>query len=529
MSAAYVDLELQSEFGALPPSLLPLGNRRLFQHQNNIIPKGCKKFISLPESYCLSEMDKKWLENNSFTIIHAPDGLSLGASLVATLNLIDELPESTLHIIFGDTLFTELPKGNDIIALSEVEDSYNWATIEDYAESELFLPSDSFIQKDKLVVCGYFSFSQPKLLIRHIIQNHWDFFGGLKSYNKKIKLQAINTTGWLDFGHVNTYYRSKAKFTTQRAFNELKISTEYIEKSSINNNKIIAEANWFCKLPCELKNYIPQFMGIHQINKKFSYRLEYLHHTALNELYVFSKLPSLVWKNIFNSCIQFLKNCQKFPSSEEDISSTLSQLFTEKTKERLKLYCTENSIELSDFWTFEGKLVSLDQILNLSERYLPQNNDNSTVIHGDFCFSNILYDFRTHRIKVIDPRGLDNNREITIFGDIRYDIAKLSHSILGMYDWIIAEYYNVNIKDRIIEFNVSQEQEIIKKLFIEIIEKEFNLTAKNLYAMQIQLFLSMLPLHDDDKNRQNALFANAFRLYNILLGYTNDHNTNGRP
>ena len=40
MSAAYVDQDLKSEFGNIPPSLLPLGNRRLFQHQIAAAPKG---------------------------------------------------------------------------------------------------------------------------------------------------------------------------------------------------------------------------------------------------------------------------------------------------------------------------------------------------------------------------------------------------------------------------------------------------------------------------------------------------------
>lgn len=33
MSAAYITLELESEFGTIPPSFLPLGNRRLFQYE----------------------------------------------------------------------------------------------------------------------------------------------------------------------------------------------------------------------------------------------------------------------------------------------------------------------------------------------------------------------------------------------------------------------------------------------------------------------------------------------------------------
>ncbi len=69
-------------------------------------------------------------------------------------------------------------------------------------------------------------------------------------------------------------------------------------------------------------------------------------------------------------------------------------------------------------------------------------------MHGDFCFSNITYDFAIIRIKTIDPRGLTPNNELTIYGDTQYDIAKLSHSVLGLYDWIIAGYYHVDIANK---------------------------------------------------------------------------------
>ena len=60
-------------------------------------------------------------------------------------------------------------------------------------------------------------------------------------------------------------------------------------------------------------------------------------------------------------------------------------------------------------------------------------------MHGDFCFSNILYDFKSQSIKVIDPRGLSGDgKEQSIYGDLRYDVAKLAHSVIGKYDFIIA-------------------------------------------------------------------------------------------
>ena len=94
----------------------------------------------------------------------------------------------------------------------------------------------------------------------------------------------------------------------------------------------------------------------------------------------------------------------------------------------------------------------------------------------------------------------------------------MSHSIIGMYDLIIAGYYDVGIKDKKIYFHIEENEEhkLIQKHFVKLMEEEFRLTEVSLLAMQIQLFLSMLPLHSDNPKRQKALFANAFRLYNLM-------------
>ena len=56
----------------------------------------------------------------------------------------------------------------------------------------------------------------------------------------------------------------------------------------------------------------------------------------------------------------------------------------------------------------------------------------------------------------------------------------------------------------------------IQQLFLSLVGDRFQLQSNALYAMQIQLFLSMLPLHSDDEKRQQALMANAFRLYQLI-------------
>ncbi|MCL9780360.1 capsular biosynthesis protein [Vibrio sp. S4M6] len=519
MSAAYVGQELESEFGKLPPSFLPLGNRRLFKHQTCLAPSGVQVYLSIPESYQVSPLDQAWLDENKIKVIQTPDGLSLGASLVAAINLSGHALNKPLHVLYGDTLYQRLPTGDDIVSVSSSSDSYNWAILTN--DSDQWLNDDTPMRatESNRIIDGYFKFSQPRELIKSITQSEWQFIEGLNKYNQSIGLTPIESEGWLDFGHVNTYYHSKADFTTQRAFNELSINAKFIEKSSVKDKKIAAEANWFERLPFSLRGYIPQYLGTESQGGKISYRLEYLHLTALNELYVFSKLPSHSWQQILTSCIEFLSDCFKERPQEVQTANTLDILFGVKTKQRISEYCKSKGIRLTEQWSFNGhQAISLERILRDSENHLPNGESKLSVLHGDFCFSNILYDFRASKIKTIDPRGMLPDGKPTLYGDIRYDIAKLSHSILGLYDWIIAGYCDVDVNGHNIRLTIDEDNDHkdTQQAFIELIEKHFGLESRHLYAMQIQLFLSMLPLHADCPARQDALFANAFRLHRIL-------------
>lgn len=354
-----------------------------------------------------------------------------------------------------------------------------------------------------------------------IIKSQWNLIDSLNLYHQEYGLNFVMSNDWMDFGHVNTYYNSKANFTTQRAFNQLKITTNFIEKSSSKDNKILAESEWFNNIPHTLHLYIPQYLGSRIENEKVSYQLEYLYFTALNELYVFAQLPCKIWKHILSTCFEFLTVCQAYKAPVDDKGNTISQLFGKKTAVRLQEYCQSKNIDINQKWTFNNeKPVSIYQILRQSEQFLPEDTESLSVLHGDFCFSNILYDFRTNRIKVIDPRGITLSGDISIYGDVRYDVAKLSHSILGLYDWILAGYYNVSINGNSIHFSIAESvtRVNIQEFFIERAKEHFKLDVSSLYAMQIQLFLSMLPLHADEPKRQDALFANAFRLYHKLTG-----------
>lgn len=513
-SASYVNPELQAEFGKIPSSFLPLGAKRLYEHQVKLFENSNESIVlSLPESYVLDEVDEHKLFSLGVQIVFVKDGLSLGQSIVYVLNML--LPiDGHLSILHGDTLFITLEKESDSIEISKVNTHYNWEyvvnsnktfiTIKDYKPEEL----------KEYVLSGYFNFSNAYDLIKCIVKCGYSFIKGIKLYSELNDMKLVKNDTWLDFGLSATYFHSRKSFTTERSFNSLVISDGYVTKCSEKIEKLQSEINWYQKVPNNVMLYIPKF---EVVDGNKCYKTEYLYLSNLSELFVFGKLPDYVWKQIFNSIKQFLNLLHSHRIRDLSINFNYKQ----KTKDRLAVFTSSKKIDLNNSWTFNGVgIPSINTIVDELDSYM-NTSDVFSFIHGDFCMSNIMYDFRSNLIKVFDPRGMDFDHKITEYGKSEYDNAKLMHSVFGLYDFIISEFYILTYENYDLKFKletskgISRIQEIYQDLFDV---EEF----ESLYAIMIHLFLSMLPLHDDNEKRQYALLANAFRLYLNLKRMKND-------
>ena len=239
-SAAYVNPSLASEFGLLPPCMLPVQNKRLYMHQLKLFKDNQDAiYISLPETYELSSYDRNQLEQRNVTPIMVPDGLSLGQSVIYCLNSAGHFDEP-LYILHGDTLFRDLSMSPDSYVVSRAEDNYSWASVD-----------------NDTIYAGFFAFSSQSLLIKCITRQGNSFIAGVEMYGMTRPLEKITSDSWMDFGLVNTYYRSISNMTTQRVFNDLNIGRFSIKKSSHDVNKMMAEAQWILNLPKNLRHYAP--------------------------------------------------------------------------------------------------------------------------------------------------------------------------------------------------------------------------------------------------------------------------------
>jgi hypothetical protein len=202
-------------------------------------------------------------------------------------------------------------------------------------------------------------------------------------------------------------------------------------------------------------------------------------------------------------------------------SQLLPDIYLQKTLDRLEAYSSVTGLDLNRPCCINGRnLPSLNEMVSyLASAISPVEPGNIKLVHGDFCFNNLLYDARAGQIRMIDPRGLNSLGEFSIWGDARYDVAKMHHSIIGFYDHIIAGNYKFDYLGDL-NFNLLLPNEsLLNSIGSDFMSHKFGgLVPSDSSALPISalLFFSMLPLHADNPERQHAFLANGMRLFDMF-------------
>jgi len=520
-SAAYVPAELVAELGQLPPSFLPLGNRRLYARQLATLTSLRETIVlSLPTDFVLDEVDSAVLAKAGVTIVRTSATLRLVESLKAVLDQHPPSPQEPVRILHGDTLQGDLPfELSDVVAVASNDGYYPRAQV--HGELDRFVSADyRYCQPGDAVLTGYLSFGDSALFLE-LLQQHNDFIALVNGYQtlRPDGLAIYRTRSWADCGHVNAYYRSRASHTTERVFNELRVERHYIRKRGEKQLKIRAELEWFRQLPAAMRHYIPQIGSAATAPDETFYDIEYLYCLPLSDLYVFGRLPVQDWGTIFIRCLEFLSECSAYVAPAA-ARSDWRGMYLPKTLQRLEEFAEQSHWEVHESTTINGRHHPSVVAMATSAQLLIDGAASAslTLCHGDFCFSNILYDTRARRIKVIDPRGLGPDGQLNCYGDLRYDFGKLFHSVVGGYDFVIAG----QITGELVAPNSVQIRGKMPDRTLEIIER-FRQTClavvgevggeRLIAAITVHLFLSMLPLHSDEPRRQLALLSRAVELY----------------
>ena len=522
---------MQAETGSKYPSLMLLNGVPLVNHIYNEYKKHyneLKCYLIFPENEIIKLINKIDARIEIIKITHSS---SIGETINNALEKI-ELNEN-LIVHMADTFIKLKSKrfDKDLICIQSSKDSFRLTSLKKDISGPLKIISDrEFLFNAKLhdVAIGVFHIVKVdrfKMILKNIIRknsqelnNNTDpFFQAIELYSIENDFVLEYVNEWNDFGNIDNYYKSKINFQNLRHFNSLSYDQKKGRVTKISKNKLSFrnQVRWYSQVPNDIQPYLPRIFDRNDGKEPFI-TMELLPIPSLSELYVQDNLSIGDWNVIGNSVVEILELFENYTSKNNVLPHLCYEMYVNKTIHRIQQFIEQNKGAENLFVEYRNTKLNLSYVLGTISDYSERNDllKNTLIqpIHGDLCFSNILYDKRNRSVKLIDPRG--DFGFPGIFGDKRYDLAKLLHSFDGGYDLIVTENFNLSKFKNQIECNInfSETQVGIKKLYNALLFRDDKL-LKQCRSIQALLFLSMLPLHKDNPNRQLAFLSNGLKLY----------------
>ena len=386
------------------------------------------------------------------------------------------------------------------------------------------IKADFFVGVFKISDGAYFK-KCLETAFKNPAKNMDSFYFALQIYSETYKFYSCKVKDWFDIGHVRLYFKTRMEVKA-RAFNRIEIDKNrgILKKTSSDVEKFIGEIKWYLKLPLELEYVRPRIFNYSLHYSQPYVCMEYYSYRTLHELFVYGDLSGEQWKQIFGKIKFVLDDFSRYNVTDANFIDALSDMYLEKTLRRLEKLRTQ--AEFKNLFEFpiciDGvKYPSLEKIMTLLKNIVPRllyNVNTFSIIHGDFCFPNVMIDDNFNFIKLIDPRGKFGKYDI--YGDSRYEIAKLLHSIEGKYDFIIKDLFELetdganNFKLNILEFKRNFD---LAEIFYSVFKNELAGNLKEIRLIEALLFFSMIPLHKENLNRQYAMLCTGIKIFNDII------------
>lgn len=327
----------------------------------------------------------------------------------------------------------------------------------------------------------------------------------------------IDCSGFIDISVISNFITCITGNFDSRFFNSLTGDDYVINKSSTNKKKILREYTFYRLLPDDMKPWFIMPYDYREDDGKATYSMERLHMTDLAIKWVHGSVDEREFKLILDKYFHFFNARHKKNITEIEYKKQAYELYVHKVENRIS-----ELKELPEYKQIEKILAACTEeetIDRIYEKYIELKNKVesetdfqyiSVIGHGDSCFANALYNKSTRTLKLIDPKGALNDKELWM--NPYYDIAKLSHSICGRYDFFNNALFEISIDENMhlhleIPFNNTKFIEIFKEKL-----SENRLDYRCVRVYEASLFLSMLPLHIDNPQKVLGFILNAVNI-----------------
>lgn len=540
-SALLVPPDMRNKFGELPTALFPLGNKTMIERLYD-------KYKDIVDVIYIVVKRKQLLINDYINskklpirIIELDELRDLGYTIQYGIEFIIRQEPSVdyVYINFADSLLDELIPidSNDFIYYVTGMSTDEWTYFrEKQGKIEIILDKclvggDTRLKDVSQIFVGVFGFAKPHYFLELLkqysnVHSEMDtFYQAIFTYSQEYPFTILHSQNWFDVGHSDNYSKATTSVAA-RSFNSIEIDEQrgILKKRSENKEKLVNEIRWYLRIPNKLQYLLPRVYD-YSLDLTDPYvSMEYYGYHTLHESLVFGDLPLVKWQAIFQKLLFAINDMGQFTVTGErnQFETALRDIYLQKTFDRLDMM--RNELDFHSFFentiTINGKeYCSLNEYIKMLPELIEKLVVNTftgqfNIIHGDLCFANILIEDTYDFIRVIDPRGKFGTFDI--YGDARYELAKLMHTLEGKYDFIIEDMFDIDVIGNTIEYHVHKQIDNITNVFLDVFRESIdNIQAVRL--IEATLFLSMIPLHSDYKQRQFAMLATGVMLLEQVI------------
>lgn len=261
---------------------------------------------------------------------------------------------------------------------------------------------------------------------------------------KNMRFKEISLAGTREFGLLSEY--EKLAQEKCRPFNAISIDGDVLTKTAVDEQGkklAVRETAWYEHAGRINISAIPKIYGSNPL------KMEYIRGKNIYEC----DLGYDEKKKILRSLTDALKKLHDSETVKAD-SFSLKEAYFNKTISRISKIEDLVPFARDEYITINGRKCRnvFYHKRELEKRLEDLKCEKFCFIHGDCTFSNLMLRENGDPV-LIDPRGYFGYTEL--FGDERYDWAKLYYSIAGNYDRFNLKDFRLSINENDVELSIS--------------------------------------------------------------------------
>ncbi|OGC81960.1 MAG: hypothetical protein A2V81_03745 [Candidatus Abawacabacteria bacterium RBG_16_42_10] len=455
-------------------------------------------------------------------IIVQKSALGLLDSIVQAKEEIAKADQVLIHL--ADTLLQMPLHESDLqqswVLSAKVINPRDWCMIKFTDKQLLSLVDKPVSCEGKDAICGVYFFHRIHILLQALkyamsyskpIHGELQVSGLIERYKTSQPVLVRPRNDWSDIGNLKRLH-AHTTFDARGQNKLIRRGQSIVKKSS--GKLLVGERFYYRNL--KVPQYFPKIFEIDEGKITMSYEpLQSLAYLFLyesmeeeNTQYVVDELWSKMIQDFYGKC------------TDDALSTETAWMYGKRIVDRVEELSEKAAFPLQFVDTLYINNVKVIGWPKLKSIVLSRARDLADTaiirhIHGDFHCANILYDALRHIFIFVDPRG-EWGRQVSVYGDIRYDFGKFLHSFHGGYEFI---------KNNLSFFECYDTQRYTLKMpsdpmntlyFLQPYLDNMGIKTKDVLWIEALCFLSMGKFYSDYQMRQQ-FFLRGLYLLNQLL------------